>query len=67
MSKKMIKDIIALDTYTYDDMIFQEITFLRFLGFGVMYAGKGGEHFTVTTKFGPIQLELTLRVWKGII
>jgi hypothetical protein len=48
-------------------MIFQEITFLRFFGIGVMYAGKGGEHFTVTTKFGPIQLEFTLRIWKGMI
>ena len=67
MSKKMIKDIIAIDTYSFDDMIFQEITFLRFFGIGVMYAGKGGEHFTVTTKFGPIQLEFTLRIWKGMI
>lgn len=59
----MIKDIITLDTYTFDEMIFQEITFVRFIGIGVIYSGKEGEHFTVTTKFGPVQLEFTLRIW----
>ena len=62
-----IKHIIAIDTYNFEEMIFQEITFLRFFGIGVIYSGKEGEHFTVTTKFGPIQLEFTLRIWKGII
>ena len=65
--KVMIKHIIAIDTYNFEEMIFQEITFLRFFGIGVIYSGKEGEHFTVTTKFGPIQLEFTLRIWKGMI
>jgi hypothetical protein len=65
--KVMIKHIIAIDTYNFEGMIFQEITFLRFFGIGVIYSGNEGEHFTVTTKFGPIQLEFTLRIWKGMI
>ena len=30
----MIKHIIAIDTYNFEGMIFQEITFLRFFGIG---------------------------------
>ena len=59
----MIKNIIAIDTYSFEEMIFQEITFLRFFGIGVIYSGKDGEHITVTAKFGPIQFECTLRIW----
>ena len=41
----MIKNIIAIDTYSFEEMIFQEITFLIFFGIGVIYSGKEGEHF----------------------
>jgi len=60
----MIKDIVKLETFEFDQSIMQQITFLWFFSVGVIYSSLDGEHYTVLLKIGIIQYELTMRIWR---
>jgi hypothetical protein len=60
----MIKDIVKLETFEFEQSIMQQITFLWLFTVGVIYSSRDGEHYTILLKIGIIQYELTMRIWR---
>ena len=59
----MINDIVRLDTYKQDKIIYQKLTLMWLFGLAVMHSMNDGEHYTFCIEFGPIQFDFTLRFW----
>ena len=63
----MVKDIVRLNTYKEDKIIYQKLTIMWLISLGVMHSMHDGEHYTVMVEFGPIQMDWTIRIWKDFI
>ena len=57
----MVKDIVRLNTYKEDKIIYQRLTIMWLFSLGVMHSLNDGEHYTVMAEFGPIQMDWTIR------
>ena len=66
-NSSMVKDIVRLNTYKEDKIIYQKLTIMWLLSLGVMHSMHDGEHYTVMVEFGPIQIDWTIRFWKDFI